>query len=214
VTLVDGAPPSRIVGSAAVPAHQEGEFGHVAWFGAGAFTRLGVEGDRYLYLTAAPGVPASELDRVSGAAPPFQPPNLRNLRQIGAIPYVLGAFLGLLGLASLVHALLVAVRGRRRELAVLRSLGFVRGQVRRTIAWQSSSTIVVGVVIGGPLGLIVGTWVWRRIAASLGTPADVSVPLGALALVVAGALLAAGLAALVPARRAERIRPAEVLRGE
>jgi predicted lysophospholipase L1 biosynthesis ABC-type transport system permease subunit len=228
VSLTAGGPPVRIVGTAAIPAQEGGEFGFVAWLGAGAFDRLGVEASgQYLYVTIAPGArtdqleraivgdrPTAELDQFARLGGPAPPPNFANLRQIGGLPYLLAAFLGLLGLASLVHALLIAVRARRRDLAVLRSLGFVRGQVVGTIAWQATTTTLVGIIVGVPAGLVVGSWVWRRLASSLGTGPDVSVPLVVLGGVAAAALLAAYLIALVPARYASHLRPADVLRTE
>jgi hypothetical protein len=215
VELVAGAPPARIVGVAAIPGLEGGEFGSVGWVGPGAFDHLGVAaGGRYLYLEAAPGVDAAELDGFGPVDRPFLPPSLRNLREIGTAPYLLAAFLGLLGLASLAHALLVAVRGRRHDLAVLRSLGFRRRQVHGTVAWQAVATAVVGLVVGLPVGLMIGAWIWRRIASALGTPVDIPLPYAGLALVIVGTLVAAGAVAMVPAWRAGRIRPAEVLRTE
>jgi hypothetical protein len=215
VEIVSGAPPVRIVGVAAVPGLEGGEFGSVGWVGPGGFDRLGLDPNgRYLYLEAAPGVDAGELDSLGTIDRPFMPATLTNLREIGAAPYLLAVFLGVLGLASLTHALLVAVRGRRRDLAVLRSMGFVRRQVHGTVAWQAVATAGVGVVIGLPIGLALGAWLWRRIATSLGTPVDIALPYAGLALVVLGTLMAAVLVAAVPAWRAGRIRPAEVLRTE
>jgi hypothetical protein len=40
---------------------------------------------------------------------------------------------GVIGLAATAHGLVTAVH-RRRDFAVLRTLGFVRGQVARTVA--------------------------------------------------------------------------------
>ena len=55
-----------------------------------------------------------------------------------------------------VSALVSSLRRRRRELAVLKTLGFSRRQVRATVAWQASTVAAVGLVVGIPLGLLVG----------------------------------------------------------
>ena len=52
------------------------------------------------------------------------------------------------------------------------------------------------------------------LASSLGTPGGVTVPVALFAAVVMGGLLAAVLVALAPARRAGRLRTADVLRAE
>jgi hypothetical protein len=59
------------------------------------------------------------------------------------------------------HATLIAsVRRRRRELALLKTLGFTQRQLATTVAWQSSASAVVGIVVGIPLGIALGRWLW------------------------------------------------------
>src|SRR5205807_8649032 len=53
---------------------------------------------------------------------PFLPQQLTNLRRAGDEPTVLSGFLIVLGSVALVHALFVAIRAGRRDLAVLRAL--------------------------------------------------------------------------------------------
>ena len=43
-----------------------------------------------------------------------------------------------LALIAVAHALITGARRRRHELAVLKALGFVRGQVRATLAWEAT----------------------------------------------------------------------------
>lgn len=86
--------------------------------------------------------------------------------------------------------------------------------LRATVAWQASTVAVVGLVIGIPLGLLVGTFVWRRVAEELGVSPDPAWPILGVALLIVGALVAVNFIAAVPARRAARTRPAVVLRSE
>jgi hypothetical protein len=50
-------------------------------------------------------------------------------------------------------AIFDAVRRRRRELAVFKTIGFTRRQLAATVAWQSSVWVVLGLVAGVPLGI-------------------------------------------------------------
>jgi putative ABC transport system permease protein len=108
----------------------------------------------------------------------------------------------------------MTIRRQRRELGVLRALGFSRRQVRRSVAWLASVTMVVAVLIGVPLGMALGRWGWGRLAHNLGVPARPVVPLLALAVVVAVALVVAQLVALPVGWRAARVRAAEALHAE
>jgi ABC-type antimicrobial peptide transport system permease subunit len=108
------------------------------------------------------------------------------------------------------HTLVTSVRRRRRDLAVLKTLGFTRGQVGATIAWQAITFAVVALAFGLPLGVAVGRWAWQLTADALGVSSAPVVPLA----VAAGAVVAANLVAAVPGRAASRLRPATALRSE
>jgi ABC-type antimicrobial peptide transport system permease subunit len=72
----------------------------------------------------------------------------------------------------------------------------------------------VGLVLGQLLGLAAGRVVWGEVARGIGAAGDPAVPwllvAGAVPVVLAGTALVA----LLPARRAARLRPAAVLRAE
>ena len=102
---------------------------------------------------------------------------------------------------------------RRRELALLKTLGFDRHQVRSTIAWQATTLGTIGVVVGVPLGIISGTLVWRVVADGLGVSTTTTIPtLAVVVTIVAVALV--NLIAYVPARGRGADRPALALRTE
>jgi ABC-type antimicrobial peptide transport system permease subunit len=75
-----------------------------------------------------------------------------------------------------------SARRRRRELAVLKSLGLTRRQMTSVVAWQTTTLIVVAVVFGLPLGVATGHWAWNEFALSLGVVPVTDVPLGGLVL--------------------------------
>ena len=122
--------------------------------------------------------------------------------------------LALLAIATVTHTLVTAVRRRRRDLALLKTLGFTRRQVSASVAWQATTLGVAASAIGVPVGLVVGRWAWTALADNLGTVAEPIVPILAVLLAVPLVLLVANTVAFVPGRIAARLRPAIVLRSE
>jgi ABC-type antimicrobial peptide transport system permease subunit len=137
-----------------------------------------------------------------------------NTEQMGGQPLALGIGLAAAAVLSLALTVLSLVRRRRHELALLKIIGMTRGQIRAVIAWQTTLTLLIAVVVGGPLGVVGGRLAWRAFAGSLGVAPIVEVPLavvvvGLVVLVLAGDLLAA-----LPAAVAARTRAAVELRAE
>jgi ABC-type lipoprotein release transport system permease subunit len=187
--------------------------------------------NRYLLGRYTPGVDRAAVDRSIEAIPQFAatqfgssqpsrpsgpdiPPEVDRLRHVGALPAILGALLGGLALLAVGHALVTAVRRRRRELALLKTLGFDRAQVRATIGWQATTLATVGLIVGIPAGLIVGRLVWRQIADGLGVPATATIPTLAVILTIPAVLALVNLIAYFPAHVAAQTRPAVTLRSE
>lgn len=142
------------------------------------------------------------------------PPEVDHLTQIDRLPFLLGGFLALLAIAALIHALVTSVLRRRRDLAVLAALGFVRRQIEAAVVWQASTVALIGLLVGIPIGVVVGRLAWGRVADGLGVATDAAVPTLALALAVPVVLIVAALVAVLPARAAARTRAAAVLRAE
>ena len=122
--------------------------------------------------------------------------------------------MALLALGAVTHALASSVRRRRRDLAVLKTLGFVPGQVSATIAWQATTFAVVALALGLPLGVAAGRWAWQLTALQLGVESGPVVPLLPLAIAAAASVLAANLAAAAPRWAASHLPPAAALRTE
>jgi ABC-type lipoprotein release transport system permease subunit len=142
------------------------------------------------------------------------PVEVNRLRHIDWLPATLGALLAGLALLAVGHALVTAVRRRRHDLALLKTLGFNRAQMRATVAWQATTLATVGLVVGIPAGLIVGRTVWRRVADGLGVAPTFALPTRDLVLTVLGGVVLVNLIAYFPARSAARTRPAVALRTE
>jgi putative ABC transport system permease protein len=119
--------------------------------------------------------------------------------------------LGLLvGIAGLGVVMVRAVRERRREVGVLRALGFSSVAVRRAFLAESSFIALEGIVIGVVLALITA---WRLVnSGSFGSGTAFAVPWSQLALLVVVTYIASLLATAAPAIQASKIRPAVALR--
>jgi hypothetical protein len=143
-----------------------------------------------------------------------KPVDVANYNRVDSMPIVIGVLLGLMAIATLVHTLMTSIRRRRRDLAILKTLGFERSQVSRVVMWQATTIVSLAVLIGIPVGIAAGRWAWTLFAEELGVVPDARVPIAATLLLVPAALLIANLIAALPARLAGRTRPAVVLRAE
>ena len=176
---------------------------------------------RYLVGDYVPGadrvVVARRIGTLAGlgkAAGSAVPPEVERLRHIGWLPATLAALLGGLALVAVGHALVTAVRRRRRDLGLLKTLGFNRRQVGATVAWQATTLATVGLIVGIPAGLAVGSIVWRLVADGLGVSVTASIPALGVLLTIPAVLAFVNLIAYLPARSAARIHPAVALHAE
>ena len=78
------------------------------------------------------------------------PAEIVNYRSMGATPAVLVAGLAAGTIVALALTLMVSVRCRRRDLALLMALGFTRRQLGATVAWQSSFGVVASMLLAVP----------------------------------------------------------------
>jgi putative ABC transport system permease protein len=114
------------------------------------------------------------------------------------------------GVAGIGVIMVRAVRERRRQVGVLRALGFQAAAVRRAFVVESAFVAVEGVAIGTILALVCA---WSiTLSDAFGDSLPFRIPFGAIGLLVVGTFLCALLATAAPARSASRIRPAVALR--
>jgi predicted lysophospholipase L1 biosynthesis ABC-type transport system permease subunit len=175
----------------------------------------------YLVARAEPGHRAEVEQRIRSRArsmrarnidTPAIPVEIERLQQIDRVPVSIAALLAALALIAVGHALVTAVRRRRNELALLKVLGFDRRQVRATVSWQATILGAVGLVLGIPIGIILGRLLWQAVANGLGVSPEVTTPAVWLLLSVPCVLVLVNLIAFFPARSAARTRPAVALR--
>ena len=109
---------------------------------------------------------------------------------------------------------MTSIRRRRRDLSILKALGFSPAQVREAVAWQATTFALLAVAVGLPLGVAAGRLSWSAFANHLGALSEPVTPALPLVATVAATVLVANLIAAVPASIAGRTRPAVVLRSE
>ncbi len=143
---------------------------------------------------------------------PTTPTSLVNFGEAVNFPLIFGVMLAVFGAATLAHLLVVSVARRRREIGLLKVLGFVNRQVAAAVAWQATTLALVGIVIGVPLGVALGQVVWRVFATNLGVVPVAVVPIWIVSGLVVGVVLVANVLAIAPALAATRSRPGQLLR--
>ena len=115
------------------------------------------------------------------------------------IYYSLLGLMVVIALFGIVNTLVLHILERVREIGLVRTVGMDRRQVRAMIRWEATLVAVIGTVVGTSVGTFLG---W---ALSRAMKLPVTVPIGMLALIAAGAVLVVWLGAVLPARRAARV---------
>ena len=231
VGLTDGGS-AKVVGLGLFPSDVHAQFDEGAWVSPKRWSGLAAQNYNpsdnvtVAMLVAVRFSDRANLDTQIGALatafgptvefvePVEQPLELANLHNVRTLPTVLAIFLAVLGAVAVGHALFSSVYRRRRDFAVLQSLGVTRGGVRAMIAAQATVVGAAGLLIGVPIGLIAGRAGWQAITDRV--PLTFRSPLTAIAVIVVVpvALIAANVLAIIPARRASKAKPALVLRSE
>ena len=144
----------------------------------------------------------------------LRPAEIVDYRSMGTTPAVLGASLGAGAVVALGLTLFASVRRRRRDLALLKTLGFTRRQLGLTVAIQSTVAVAIGTAIGVPLGIVVGRALWDLFAGGINAVQQPTVPVVSVVLIALGALVLANVVAALPGRLAARTPTALLLRAE
>lgn len=119
--------------------------------------------------------------------------------------------LGLLvGIAGLGVVMVRSVRERRREIGVLRSLGFVSPKVRVAFLLESGFVALEGIVVGSILALVTASQLMAH--GDFGEGISFTIPWVNVLVLTSSALAASLIATAWPAQQASRIPPAVALR--
>ncbi len=128
---------------------------------------------------------------------------------------LLRAYLGLgllIGIAGLGVVMVRAVRERRREIGMLRAMGFSSRIVRRSFVLEAAFVALQGIVLGIVLGMVTSYNLLVNSDAFGGQKLDFSWPWAVLVGIAVIPLAASLLATAWPATQASRIKPAVALR--
>src|SRR6266567_423525 len=98
---------------------------------------------------------------------------------------------------------------RRRDFAIMKALGASAALINGFFAAEAAALGAVGSVLGFALGVGAATWIGRA-----NFHAPVAPRLSVFPVVLAGSILVALLAAIVPISLLQRFQPANILRGE
>jgi hypothetical protein len=148
------------------------------------------------------------------ATAPSTPLSLINFGEAVDFPLIFGLILAVSGAATLAHMLVVSVARRRREIGLLKVLGFANSQVGSVVAWQATTLAGIGIIVGAPLGVVAGRAVWAAYARNLGAVPVSVVPIWFLVALLTGVVVVANLIAIAPALVATRSKPKELLRAQ
>jgi FtsX-like permease family len=172
----------------------------------------------------APGVSrdaglAAVANDIKGLPNPYvnaaeRPASVVSLAGIAGLPVALSGLLALMAAGTLAHTLASSTRRRRRDLAILKTIGFIRWQVRYAVAWQATAIAGIALLIGLPAGVAGGRWAWRYLATQLAVLPEPAVPLTPVVIAIPAALVLANLIATAPGQAAARTQPATILRTE
>jgi hypothetical protein len=150
-----------------------------------------------------------------GSVLPVQrPAEILNYGSLGTTPVLLGAALAAGAAVALAITLVTSVRRRRRDLAILKTLGFTRRQLASAVAVQAGVASVIGCAIGIPAGVALGRALWNLFAGEISAVPYPTVPTGTIVVIGIVAIALAVVVATVPGRIAARTSTSQLLRAE
>jgi lipoprotein-releasing system permease protein len=113
--------------------------------------------------------------------------------------------------------LVMIVMEKTREIAILRSMGYTRGDISSIFLWQGAIVLVVGTIIGCCLGVLMTYGISKLPMPSAGLFTseffEVNWSYWHYIQAVVAATFIVMIASLIPARRAARLVPGDVIRG-
>ncbi|MEY2472631.1 MAG: putative transport system permease protein [Actinomycetota bacterium] len=145
----------------------------------------------------------------------FQDKISEALSQQNGFLSLMQGYLGLglvIGIAGLGVVMVRAVRERRRQIGMLRAMGFPSRIVRQMFLTEASFLAVQGIVLGTVLALITSYNLLTHSSTFGGQSIGFQIPVVNIAIVSAIALVASLAASAYPANQASKIRPAVALR--
>jgi ABC-type lipoprotein release transport system permease subunit len=126
--------------------------------------------------------------------------------------YVLAVILAVGGVLGVMNTMFAAVTQRRKDIAMLRVIGFARWQVLVCFLIESLLLAVVGGSIGCAIGSCANGWSANSLIGNRNMAFTLNVDAQTLSIAVVFAVIMGALGGMLPALSTLRIRPLEVLR--
>jgi ABC-type lipoprotein release transport system permease subunit len=154
---------------------------------------------------------ASNAFKVSGVQ---MPDDIVGLDGIGMIPSVLMVALAALVVVELGLTLFSSVRTRRRDLAVLKGMGFVRSQLVGIVLWEATVSAALAALAGAVVGVALGRFAWLILTGDLALASTTVTPIAAVVATACATVIVADVVALLPAQVAARTSVSTILQSE
>ena len=159
-------PRLTVVGTAIYPYIGNAAYGETLSMTADAFDEVGLETLEGGFLVDLNGPP--NLERLQAAVgeslsvlPPTSPPAVTRLRDATGIDAALAAFFAAITLVLAAAGLYGTSRRHTGDHAVLRAIGFTRGDVRTAHSVHALAICVIATLVGLPLGIAIGSAAWQ-----------------------------------------------------
>lgn len=136
----------------------------------------------------------------------------RSMQMTSAVMIGLVVMASVIAAVGFVSTMSLVVIQRRREIGMLRAMGFTAQQVRSMVTRESLALGLTAVLLGIALGVLFGSVGAQSLMGGLTQGFVWGLPFGLLGVLVVCALALVLVAALPPARRAVRLTPVEALR--
>ncbi|MDF0529887.1 FtsX-like permease family protein [Tsukamurella sp. 8F] len=191
---------------------------------AAAGAKAGLLSPQAIFVHVTPGASTADVQaRLRAAVDRFMTVQVDDAndmkdQQGRQISQLMGVLYGLLGLAvviavlGIINTLALSVVERRREIGMLRAVGMLRAQVRRSIYLESMLIAIFGALLGLVLGVLLGASLVHALR-DQGLSA-VRVPWTTLLVMLVGSGFVGILAAILPGIRASRIPPLAAIAGD
>ena len=136
----------------------------------------------------------------------------QKIKQVGNLFYALDALAVLIALVGVANTMALTIHERRRELGILRAVGWLPRQISNMVGLESVVLACYGTATGALLG-VAGCWALIKTSTS-SDMSKFSLPIPALAAAIGASVLSALLLAAVPAYSARRTSVLEAVTNE
>jgi ABC-type antimicrobial peptide transport system permease subunit len=138
--------------------------------------------------------------------------NVAENRTITTSVAVLGFIIVAISMVGLANAITMSVIERTREIGVLRCIGARARDVRRIFLTEGVAVAVAGGLLGIPVGYLLDVGLVWLVEEIVNVQFPVVFPAWNIVVALVGTVVLAALIALLPIRRATRLRPGDALR--